>query len=246
MTHPMFKTFATAIVARNDSNLCDYGPEEQIAKAVESLEKFAKTTPLKPAEPGHMVDLAGFGAAPVHFEGPEDRYLLISEVAEALGVPVWEACEWAHKEQLGATHDQREMDEERGDGRLGWEVLRGYCDLRFWFVVHHADDYPDCKPDAGGKKWDFYGDWLISHDRLLAFIADSPWSKEFMSNMSDLFAHGAKKFFTGLADLPAYRADGSPATAADMFHSDLTEEEARQKARRGPRGDLLPPLPDTP
>ncbi|MFI6510047.1 hypothetical protein ACIBCT_20780 [Streptosporangium sp. NPDC050855] len=240
----VFEKFAADIVARNDDHLLDYGPEEQIAKAVEALEKFSKTTPIALALPGHMIDLAGFGAAPVHFEGTEDRYLLLSEVAEALGVPVWEACDWADKQQLHALQDQRGLDEERGDGRLGWECLRGYCDLNLSFVVHHADDYPGAEPDANGKKWDFYGDWLISHDRLLAFIADSPWSKEFMTNMSDLFAHGMKKFFgDDIKDLPAYRADGTPATAADMFHTDLTEEEARQKARRGPRGDFLPPLP---
>lgn len=234
-----FEKFAATIVARNDDHLLDDGPEEQTARAVEALERFAVRTPLRPAEPGHMIDLAGFGAAPVHFYGPEDQYLLLSEVAEALGVPIWEACDWADKENLDAIQAQRGIDEDRGDGLLGWNCLRGYCDLKLWFVVHHADDYPHCKPDANGKKWDFYGDWLISHDRLLAFISASPWSKELMDNMSDLFAHAAKKFFIGdLAEMPAIRSDGTPATAAEMFQTDLTEEEARRKARRGPNGVL--------
>lgn len=234
-----FEFLAMAIVARNHDKLLDYDMEEQVANAVKAMEKFAKTTPLTPAEPGHMIDLAGFGAAPVHFIGPEHPYLLLSEVAEALGMPVWEACVWADKEQLHAIQDQRELDEKRGDGRLGWECLSDYCDLRLSFVVHHADDYPGANPDADGKKWDFYGDWLISHDRLLTFIAASPWGKELMTNMGDLFAHAAKKFFAGdLADLPAIRADGTPATAAEMFHTDLTLEEARRKARRGPAGGL--------
>lgn len=238
-----FKQFAAAIVARNDDNLLDSGPEEQVATAVKALERFAVQTPLRLAEPGHMIDLAGFGAAPVHFYGPEDRYLLLSEVATALGMPVWEACEWADKENLYAIQAQRENDEKRGDGRLGWECMRDYCDLHLSFIAHHADDYPHCKPDANGKKWDFYGDWLISHDRLLAFIGASPWSKELMDNMSDLFAHGMKKFFTGgdLANIPAIRIEdgvATEATAADLFHTDLTEEEARRKASRGPNGAL--------
>lgn len=234
-----FESFVAEIVARNDDNLLDYGPEEQVATAVKALERFAVQTPLRAAEPGHMIDLAGFGEAPVHFYGPEDRYLLLSEVATALGMPVWEACDWADQEHLEAIQAQREIDEERGDGRLGWQCLRGYCDLKFSFIAHHADDYPHCKPDAKGQKWDFYGDWLISHDRLLAFIGASPWSKELMDNMSDLFAHAAKKFFTGdLSALPAIRSDGTPATAAELFHTDLTEEEARRKASRGPNGVL--------
>lgn len=237
-----FEKFAAAIVARNDDNLLDSGPEEQIANAVKALERFAATTPLRPAVAGHMIDLAGFGAAPVHFYGPEDNYLLLSEVSEALGMPIWEASEWVGQEHLWALESQRRIDEERGDGRLGWQCLRGYCDLRFSFTVHHADDYPHCKPDANGAKWTFYGDWLISHDRLLAFIGASPWSKELMDNMSDLFAHAAKRFFTGdLANLPAIRMEdgvATGATAADMFHTDLTEEEARAKARRGPNGVL--------
>lgn len=232
-----FKRFAAAIVARNDDNLCDYGPDEQVARAVAALDRFATFTEIKPATPGHMIDLAGFGSAPVHFEGKNKKYLLISEVADALGMPVWEACKWADKEQLWALREQRENDEE--DGVLGWNCLDDYCDLKLWFVA----DNPEAKPDAGGGRHSDYGDWLISHDRLMLFIADSPWGKEFMSNMSDLFAHGMKKFFTGgpLANIPAVRIeDGvvTGATAADLFHSDLTEEEARRKASRGPSGAL--------
>lgn len=233
-----FERFAAAIVARNDDNLCDYGPEEQTSRAVEALERFATYTGIKPLGPGHMIDLAGFGEAPVHFEGKTKRYLLLSEVATALGMPVWEACKWAEREHLWALRDQRENDEEGGEGTLGWECLDDYCDLRFWFIA----DNPEAKPDAGGGRHSDYGDWLISHDRLLAFIGASPWGNELMNNMSDLFSHAAKKFFTGdLGSLPAYRMeDGTltEATAADLFHTDLTEEEARAKARRGPNAEL--------
>jgi hypothetical protein len=235
-----FHQFAKAIVARNDANLCDYSADEQVARAVEAMENFAVHAPLNAAVPGHMIDLAGFGSAPVHFENDGDKYLLLSEVAEALGMTPWAACKWAREQHLYAIEDQRGLDEERGDGLLGWECLANYCDLNLWFVMEN----PEAKPDAGGGRWSDYGDWLISHDRLLALIADSPWSKEFMANMSDLFAHGAKKFFSGgdLANIPAVRMDGNPAlhddgtpvTTGDLFHSDLSEEEARRKARRGP------------
>lgn len=239
-SNPAFHQFAAAIVARNEAHLLDYGPDEQLARAVAALEKFAVHSPLNPATPGHMIDLAGFGSASVHFENENDTYLLLSEVAEALGMTPWAACKWAREQHLSAIEDQRELDEERGDGKLGWECLADYCDLNLWFVVEN----PEAKPDAGGRRWSDYGDWLISRDRLLALIADSPWSKEFMANMSDLLAHGAKKFFSGgdLANIPAVRMDGAPAlrddgtpiTTGDLFHSDLSQEEARRKARRGP------------
>ena len=241
MTMPItsaFRDFAAAIVARNDADLCEYGPEEQIARAVSALERFARFTHLRPAESGHMIDLAGFGSAPVHFIGAKNKYLLISEVAEALGMPIWDACKWAEKQHLWSLQDQRENDEE--NGILGWECLDDYCDLKLWFIA----DNPEAEPDAGGRRHSDYGDWLISDDRLLMFIAESPWGKEFMANMSDLFAHGMKKFFTGgpLGDTPVYRQDGkqalhddgTPMTANDLWHTDLTEEEARRKASRGP------------
>lgn len=230
-----FVSFATSLVARHDDNLCNDGPEAQIADAVAALEKFSAHFPLTPADEGHMIDLAGFGEAPVHFLSGEDSYLLLSEVAVALGVPLWEAYEWARNERLSAVDDQRRKDEERGDGLLGWEFMGDYCDLNLDLVVHHAPDYPGCEPDAAGNKWDFSGDFLISHDRLLAFISFSPWGKELMNNMQDLFAHAARRFFDPSA-VQVFREDGTPASAEELWHTDLTEEEARAKARRGPAG----------
>ncbi len=208
-----FHQFAKDIVTRNEQHLCDYGPAEQIARAVEALERFHAHTPLRPARPGHMVDLAGFGSAAVHWYGPNDQYLLISEVGAALGMPAWDTTRWARQQYLYAVEDQRQADEERGDGRLGYELMRDYLDLRLWCVA----DNPAAAPDAGGRRYSDYGDWLISSDRLMLFILDSPWGKEFQANMRDLLAHGARKFLGG-----------------DLFHTDLSEEEARRKARRGP------------
>ena len=235
----IFERLATAIVATNDDHLLDYGPDEQIARAVERLEAFAKTTPLRQVE-GHWVDLAGFGDAQIHFEADSDRYLLLSQVAEQLGVPIWKACKWADQEHVWAVQDQRRQDEERGDGKLGYDCLRNFIDLGFSFI----QDDPEAKPDANGQRWSSYSDWLISHDRLPAFILVSPWGREFMDNTMDHFGHVMRKVWGDkLNDLTAYHADGSPATGVELFASDLTEEEALKKARRGPRGDLLPPLP---
>ncbi|MFI6732091.1 hypothetical protein ACIBI9_04090 [Nonomuraea sp. NPDC050451] len=237
-TTAMFRDFAAGVVARNVGHLLDYSEQEQIDHAVAALERFERHAHIKPAPSGLMIDLAGFGSAPVHFIGGKSQYLLISEVAEALGTPVWEACEWADREHLWALYDQRQKDEE--SGILGWECLGGYCDLRLSFVA----DNPEAKPDGGGRRTSTYGDWLISQDRLLAIIADSPWGKVFMSNARDLMRLGMRKVMGDgpMGQAPVYRPDGNPAihddgtpmTAADIWHTPLTEEEARLKARRGP------------
>ena len=227
-----FALFATALVGRHEANLMDYGPEEQAKRVLAALERFHSFAGIRPAAPGHMIDLAGFGEAPVHFESDEKRYLLVTEVGTALGMPVWESCEWARKQHQWDIEEQRRQDEERGDGRLGWECLDDYCDLGLWCATTKPP-----RPGTGKVRHTDYGEWLVSHDRLLLFIADSPWSKEFMANTKDLFAMGAKKFLGGL-NVPAVRIEGdgtvSAASADDLFHTDLSEEEARRKARRGP------------
>lgn len=134
-----------------------------------------------------------------------------------------------------AVQDQRRADEERGDGLLGYEYMRDYVDLNLWFI---ADD-PEAKPDAGGRRWSAYGDWLIANDRLPLLLACSPWGKEYVDNVFDHFSIGMRKVWGDkLADLTAYRADGTPAPGVRLFHTDLTEEEALRKARRGPAGAL--------
>ncbi|MGW0805964.1 hypothetical protein [Nonomuraea sp. NPDC002799] len=243
MTTPItttFRDFAAGIVARNDENLCDYGPEEQTAKAVKALEKFHAHTPIEPAPPGLMIDLFGFGSAAIHFVSAEERYMLLSELGAELGVPIWEATKWVRQQYLYALEDQRGLDEERGDGRFGWECLRDYLDLELWCVT----DNPEVKPDAKAGRHVDYGEWLISVDRLMVFILDSPWGKVFMDNTSDIMRIGMQKFMGEgvLSDVPVYRSDGNPAlhddgtpmTARDIWRTPLTEKEAREKARRGP------------
>ncbi|GGP98364.1 hypothetical protein BKA00_005819 [Actinomadura coerulea] len=236
-----FRDLALRIVRRNEAHLCNDGADVQTARAVERLERFHRTTPLTPVR-DTAVDLAGFGSAPVYFAGGDEQYLLLSEVAEALGVPVWEACRWAREEWLRAVEEQRQADEERGDDRLGWECLRDYCDLHLDFV---ADD-PEAAPDADGRRWASYGDWLISTDRVPAFILDSPWRAEFLRNCRGLFAHAATK--SGLADLldgvQTYRqppwdgpAEPTGETLGDRFRRRaevIDEADAIEQARRGP------------
>lgn len=231
-----FEFFAIGVVMRNEDNLMEYDTAEQIARCVQALEHFHKTTPLTFVT-NEVINLAGFGEVPVHFHHAEtdNRYVLLSQAAEQLGMTPWDACRWAEREHAWALTDQRREDEERGDGLLGYDYLRGLVDLRVWFI----GDNPQAKPDAGGKRHSDYGDWLVGHDRIMSLMLASPWQREFMDNVQDAFAHGMKKFLGDkLSGLTAYHADGTPAPGVDLFHTDLTEEEARRKARRGP--NVLP------
>lgn len=230
-----FSNFAQIIAARNHESLLNDGPEEQIERAVQALKRFHATTPLSPVS-NTVIDLAGFGEAPVHFASDGDRYLLLSEVAQHLGMPAWKACDWARQQRLWAVEDQRTADEERGDGRLGWDCLRDYVDLRFDFI---ADD-PQATPDVNGKRWSTYGDWLLSATRLPLFIMVSPWGKEFTDNIAPHMGHAMRKAFGDkLKDIPTYDAvDGEPTgrSAHDSLYGvhGLTEDEALRRARRGP------------
>ena len=113
--------------------------------------------------------------------------------------------------------------------------MRDYVDLNVWFT---AED-PEAKPDAGGRRWSSYGDWLISNDRLPLFLACSPWGKEYVDNVFDHFSIGMQKVWGDkLNELTAYHEDGTPAPGVQLFHTGLTEEEALRKALRGPAGGL--------
>lgn len=212
-----FEMFVGGIVHRHEHQLFNYGPEEQIAAGVEALNHFAKTTPLRPAI-GTYIDLAGFGQADVVYASDTDEYLVLSDVAAQLGMPIWKACDWAHQDHLWAIKDQRDVDEERADGRLGYECLRSLVDLRLDFIEH---DVPDAKPDANGQRWEQFGEWLIARDRLPAFILASPWAKEYLDNTMPHMAHVARNVwgrgFGGLLDTEG-----------------MTEQEALKRAVRGP------------
>ncbi|MEU8811127.1 hypothetical protein ACN6K5_001344 [Streptomyces violaceoruber] len=225
--------FVGMVLDRHDDHLCNEGPTEQGSRMLKKVNAFARHTPLRPVI-DTTVDLAGFGSVPVHFESDHDEYVLLSECAEELGWPLWKAHEWAEQQYLWDVRDQRQADEERGDGLLGYEGLRGYVDLQLDLAM---DD-----PEAGGTHWVTAGDWLVSTDRLPWLLACSPWGREFVNNTMDAFGHAfVKQFGDKLRDIPTYGPDGQPTggnALEDLFGTDLTEEEAFRKARRGPALDI--------
>lgn len=228
--------FAERVVAKHDALLLNDGPEEQTARAVAALERIGAVTTFGPTRAGQVVDLAGFGEAPIVYITKDDDYLLLSDVAEALGWPLHRADAWARQEYGYAVRDQRDRDEERGDGRLGWECLLNYVDLGLDLI----EDDPEAKPDRGGRRWAHAGDWLVSKDRLPLLLCSSPWGKEFLDNVGDHMGLVFQKVMGDrLKDSPTVHADGTPtgSSAWDMFSTDLTEEEALRKARRGPALD---------
>jgi hypothetical protein len=236
VTLSIHSLFAKRVVATHDSLLLDDGPKEQTARAVAALERISAVKTLAPLPPGSVVDLAGFGEAPIVYVTEDDNYLLLSDIAEALGWPLHKADAWARQEYNYAIQDQRDHDEDRGDGRLGWECLLNYIDLKISLI----EDDPEAKPDAGGRRWSFAGDWLIAQDRLPALLCSSPWGKEFLDNVGDHMGLMFQKAFGDkLRNSPTVHSDGTPTghTAWDMFSSDLTEEEALRRARRGPALD---------
>lgn len=241
LTTIFFEHTAHQLALTHDANLLNYGPDEQESRVLEALNRFDTHHPLGVADPDTTIDLAGFGTAPIHYTHGANRYLLLSEVADALGMNFGRAMLWAEHQHDFDIRDQRRKDEERGDGRLGWEYMTSYIDLGMCLI---ADD-PQASPDANGRRWSSGSDWLISNDRLPALILVSPWSKEFMDNTLPAFGHAMRKIHGDkLKNIPTVTADGSPTGGNahdDLFSTDgLTEEEALRRARRGPGLDAAP------
>lgn len=231
----LFLPFAQHVVGKHDGLLLDYGPAEQALHVLKALRRVDKVTSFAPVTELE-VDLAGFGTAPIVFVTEQDDYLLLSDVAEALGWPLHKADRWARLEHGFAIRDQRDHDEERGDGRLGWECLLDYVDLGLSLV----EDDPEANPDANGRRWSHSGDWLISKTRLPALLMSSPWSKEYMDNTLPAFGHAMREIWGDkLKDIPAISADGEEiGNAYDLLSTDgLSKEEALRRARRGPGVD---------
>lgn len=234
-----FLGFAERLVAKNDDRLFNYGPGEQTPMIVRAMERLHRISPLTPAD-DTVIDLAGFGEAPLLYRTADDEpveYLLLSDVAEALGWFMPRAHAFAEKMASFDLEDQRRTDEERGDGRLGWDRMRDYIRLDIDLI---SDD-PEAKPDANGKHWTDYTDWLVSRDRLPALLTASPWSKEFMDNTMPAFGFAVREAWGDkLREILTYRTDGTPSGNAydDLFPADgMTEEEALKRARRGPALD---------
>ncbi|MFD9716686.1 hypothetical protein [Streptomyces sp. NPDC056500] len=234
-----FLGFAEQLVAKNDGLLFNYGAEEQVAMVLRAVERLHRISPLTPIDDA-VIDLAGFGEAPLVYRAAADEpveYLLLSDVAEALGWFMPRAHTFAEKMASLNLEDQRRTDEERGDGRLGWEWMRDYIRLDIDLV---ADD-SEARPDVDGKRWSDYTDWLVSRDRLPALLTASPWSKEFMDNTMPAIGFAVREAWGDkLREILTYRTDGAPSGNAydDLFPADgMTKEEALKRARRGPALD---------
>lgn len=225
-----YADFARMVATLHDAYLLDYGPEEQAERAVEALEHFHRTTPMTPVT-NLVVDLAGFGEVPLRFASvlEDEHYFLASDLGEQLGWPLHKIDAQLRKEYAFAVTEQRTKDEARGDGRLGWELMRDYLDLGLSLVM----DDPEANPDAGGRRWSHAGDWLISTDRLPLMLSRSPWGKEYVDNTIDAWCHGMQKIH-GTNRLTAVDQEGNPLPEVRLFHTDLSEDEALRKARRGP------------
>jgi len=241
LTTIFFEHTARKLALTHENDLLDYGPDEQAARALAALTHFDAHHPLEVANPDTVIDLAGFGKAPLHYTHGDDRYLLLSEVAEQLGLNFGRAMLWAQQQHDFGVCDQRRKDEERGDGLLGWEHMTSYIDLGMSLIV----DDPQARPDVSGRRWSCGSDWLISTDRLPALILVSPWSQEFMDNTLPAFGHAMRKIHGDkLKDIPTVTADGTPTGSNafdDLFSTDgLTEDEALRQARRGPALDSAP------
>lgn len=230
-----FNTFAATLVQRHDEYLLDYGPDEQAERIVKAMGRLNGFSPLTPVI-GTSIDLAGFGKVPALYVSTTDVYMLLSDISGQLGWFHPRAHEWAEKEYGHAVQDQRRADEERGDGHLGWEYMRDYIDLGLSLCV----DDPEAKPDAGGRRWSFSGDWLISKDRIPALLMSSPWGKEYMDNSLPAFRHAMREVWGDkLRQSPVYGPDGQPTgdSAFDLFEPELSKDEALRRARRGPALD---------
>ncbi|WP_406462334.1 hypothetical protein OH768_44255 [Streptomyces sp. NBC_01622] len=238
MTLSVHILFAERLVAKHDDRLINEGPDEQIPNVIAALDRVSAVKTLAPFPAGNIVDLAGFGEAPIVYVTEDESYLLLSDIAEALGWPLYKAHEWVRQQHLYAIEDQRDHDEERGDGRFGWECLTDYIDLGL-DLFEPDPEHPE-RDAHGTRRIKSAGDWLVSTDRLPALLCSSPWGKEFLDNVGDHMGLMFQKVFGDkLKNSPTVHADGTPSerTAWDMFSSDLTEDEALRKARRGPALD---------
>lgn len=240
-----FQTFAERVVADYDENLLDYGPEEQVERVVAALTKFDARRPLRPYV--ETANAFGFGTTQTCFitgEGEaSDIYMRLLPLASALGIRPGVADKLAEQRYLWNVRDQREEDEKTGI--LGWECLNDWVNLDLNLVI----DDPEEKPDAGGRRYAWVSDWLVSVDRIPELVLLSPWGKEFMENATPMFAYAFKA--SGLAAkahevgsiVKQVDDDGAVAwvpsgrTLADALDEDragLSETEARDQAFRGP------------
>lgn len=237
-----FRAFLEQVVAKHDNHLLNCGPPEQVETGLQRMDRLNRIAPLTPVT-GTLIDLAGFGTAPLLYRTTDAEpfeYLLLSDIAEALGWFMPRAHDFVEKMAAFDLEDQRREDEERGDERLGWRQMRNYIGLGIELVI----DDPTSKPDAGGRRMSDFSDWLVSRERIPALLTASPWSKEFMDNTMPALGYAMREAWGDkLREILSYRTDGTPPGNAfdDLFPANgLSREEAEERARRGPAIDEGP------
>lgn len=239
-TFSIFQPYADQLVQELDQRTgwkwMETGPEDQARLAVEAVSRVHRAKPLFPAS-GTSIDLAGFGTTERIFSSAEGGYVSGLATADALGWLPYKFHAWATKQREWALMEQRKDDEERADGRLGWHHMTDYISLDMWAIM----DDPEAKPDAGGGRYSEVGEWLIAERRLPWLLSCSPWGREFYENTKDHFGMVFKAAVgEKLKAVQTFGADGQPTGGNaydDMFVTDLTEEQALRKARRGPVAD---------
>lgn len=207
------------------------------------------TLPLSTGQP--IINLFGYGSVPAVLLGYDDSAEDVSkfsvqdswfwghEAALALGWDLAKFDEWAHVQQSFDLRQQRYNDEE--SGVLGWGSLHHFpVGVSVWGGEGSCNDHSDERGVMSGPIMRYWVDlWLISGDRIMSMLSSSPWSKEFMDGVTPLMAHA----MTAVApDLPTVTVgpDGGVEPGPSMrewFTQDtqgLTEEEARERAFRGP------------
>jgi hypothetical protein len=242
------------------SDLCDEEFTAQLADRIDDLRRrslqYDRIGLVPIIDPTPAIDLFGYGRIPVALEAydidgtlrPQSAWFWGHEAAEALGWDPAKFQEWANGERASDLHQQRAADEETGI--LGWQHLRHIpMGVSVWqgpgdSSEHYVDGV------MTGPILSYWCDlWLISLDRVMSLMYASPWGKEWFEASKPMMAHAFNQ--SGLADKLAEvetfttRTNSlgetehvpSGGTLADAIARDregISEEEARERAFRGP------------
>ncbi|MGO1054521.1 hypothetical protein [Crossiella sp. CA198] len=194
-----------------------------------------------------VLNLFGYGEVREVLTGPDDTgYFWGHEAAEALGWDPAEFAKWAEDQWRWDIVAQREADEKTGT--LGWDCIQHHpMNVTVWQGEGRSQDYPAAMRGEITKYWcDIY---LIHTSRIMPLMRESPWGKEWFQAVKPMLAWGFEK--SGLAammgqtetvtisDNSAGESSAAPngQTLADAIaetRGGLTEQEARDRAMRGP------------
>lgn len=204
-----FKRFANEVVSTHynapGTLFMEATSDEQTDLIVEALNRLDGFSPLTLVDETETTLVDGLKPLPVRYASTTDVYVLLSDVVRQLRWFQPRAHAWAEIEYGRALADQRRRDEERGDGCLGWDLIRGYIDLGLYLSV----DDPDAHPDADGQHWSESGDWLISTDKL-------PWLLTCWRNSRPAEVDDFNEIATGFTSSNIWR--GAVHEASAEFH----------------------------